>query len=68
MNNVRFIPNVPYFRIWANIFDYKNRTKRKDFFIDLSYSEKSNSWLKLTSVKYLNNSIYESSLYEWTYI
>lgn len=38
MNNVRFIPNVPYFRIWANIFDYKNRTKRKDFFIDLILS------------------------------
>ena len=38
MNNVRFIPNVPYFRIWANIFDYKSRTKRKDFFIDLFLS------------------------------
>ena len=38
MNNVRFIPNVPYFRIWANIFDYKSRTKRKDFFIDLVLS------------------------------
>ena len=38
MNNVRFIPNVPYFRIWANIFDYKSRTKRKDFFIDLILS------------------------------
>ena len=29
------LKGIPYFRIWANLFNYKARENKKDFFIDL---------------------------------
>ena len=27
--------DIPYFRIWANMFNFSGKQKRKDFFIDI---------------------------------
>jgi len=37
MNNKVKKFNIPYLRLWVNVFNYKDRTSRKDFFIDFFF-------------------------------
>lgn len=34
MDRVRFIPNIPFFRVFANLFDFKSKTTKTEYAID----------------------------------